>query len=100
MTRAYARVKILKCSKSLMIKIEYVLGHFKHFKNLRTYAPARALRAYVTRTEAKIPKFCILWIPYAILAIWHNFYLVLIPNKAVRARQRWISARAAMGDIV
>ena len=42
MTRAYVRVKILKCSKSTMINFEYVLGHFKHFKILRAFTFARA----------------------------------------------------------
>ena len=55
--RAWARFKILKCSKLHINNFAYEPGHLEHFKIFRPYVSARALCAHTARGNVKIQNF-------------------------------------------
>ena len=100
-TRTYARVKILKCSKSLSEPRRARTRSFWAFQKFPSVrVRARVMRARNAHGKSKFRFFTFFWflIQYSTIFIYLQLFLTF--HKAVHARQSSKSARAAMGNIM
>ena len=94
-TRAYARIKILKCSNSSQILFAHVSGHFKHF--IKIAQNTHFLRVFVrsgqTKNNSPTRTFDRIFLNF-FRTIWYHVYLFMTIIDGISVRLKYTSVRA------
>ena len=94
-TRAYARIKILKCSNSSKILFAHVSGHFKHF--IKIAQNTHFLRVFVRSGQTKNNSLTRIFdkiFLYFFRTIWYHVYHFMTIIYGISARLKYMSVRA------
>ena len=94
-TRAYARIKILKCSNSSQILFAHVSGHFKHFIKIaqNTYFLRFFVRSGQTKNNSLTRIFDRIFLIF-FRTIWYHVYLFMTIIDGISVRLKYTSVRA------